>query len=243
MVDGTSHTIDGQRARRLAESHGVVFSPWRIVTDMDAAVEAADSLGYPVALKSAASDIVHKSDLGCVRIGITTSDALRAAVSDITRNAGAAGSRTPELMMVERMVQGEAEVVVGLKRSATFGPTILVGMGGIWVELLQDFALRLCPIDAAEARLMLQELRGYRLLAGMRGRPPCDLDALVSVIVSVSEMGVARGDLVELDLNPVMVLEEGRGAIAVDARAVVAGIPRSESGISFEAQNQENAQP
>jgi acyl-CoA synthetase (NDP forming) len=215
--------LKAEEVRALLDEHGIAVAPSRVVRGLDGALAAADALGYPVAIKTASSHIVHKSDEGCVRIDIKSPEDLRNAYDDVSANAGRAGSTEPDLVLVERMVKGLAEIVIGLKRSDAFGPIILVGMGGIWVEVMRDRALRLCPIQADEAMVMLRELRGLPMLTGWRGRPPCDLDALAGMIAAVSRMGVARDDIVELDLNPVLIMEQGHGAVAVDARAVVNG--------------------
>lgn len=223
-------TLDGGQARRLLESYGVCFAPWEIVADSEQAVAAAELMGYPVVLKSAAPDVAHKSDVGCVRTDIADLAALRTAYSQIVANARSADSATPSLVLVERMAKGAAEIAVGLNRSPTFGPTVLVGLGGIWVELMQDFALRICPVDAAEARKMIMELRSFPLLAGFRGRKPCDIDALAQVLVAVSRLGLEHDNVAELDLNPVMVMEDGRGAVAVDARVVLSAASPAGAG-------------
>lgn len=227
---GSPLMLDGGQARRLVGHYGIRFAPWQVVADSEQAAAAAERMGYPVVLKSAAPDVVHKSDAGCVRTDIADLAALRIAYSQIVANARSAGSATPALVLVERMTKGAAEIAVGLKRSPTFGPTVLVGMGGIWVELMQDFALRISPVDAAEARAMIMELRGYPLLAGFRGRKPCDVDALAQVVAAVSRLGAERDDVAELDLNPVMVMENGRGAVAVDARVVLSGASPAGAG-------------
>ena len=118
------------------------------------------------------------------------------------------------------MVSGGQECIVGVRRDPVFGPVVAVGLGGIFVEILKDVSLRLAPVDRRTVLSMLQELEGLPLLQGARGTPPRDVEALVSLVQSVSRMALEEPDLVELDVNPVMVLEKGRGAVAVDALIV-----------------------
>ena len=188
--------------------------------DRSSAIRAADRLGGAIALKSAAADIVHKSDLGCVVLGLTGAQAVGDAYDRIAVSAARAGSTTPQYMLAEAMVDGVAEVLIGVKQDAVFGPMLLVGLGGIWVEALDDVAMRLCPVSESEALAMLGELRGKALLNGGRGRSAADDAALAAMAASVSQFAARTPGLLELDLNPVMALREG--ALAVDARIVLA---------------------
>ena len=198
---------------------GAEFADWEVASSAAAAVSAAAGLGGPVAIKSAASDVIHKSDSGCVVLGVAGGEAVEKAYAEVTTRAAAAGSTTPERVLVETMTPGLAEVIIGLKRDKTFGAVVLVGLGGIFTEVLEDFVLRLCPVTESEALDMLRELRGFPILAGVRSKVCCDLDALTRLVVSISWLGNDRDDILELDLNPVMAME--RGALAVDARVVL----------------------
>lgn len=209
--------LPGAEARNLIEGAGVAFAPWRAAKDAETALTAAEAIGWPVALKIAAPDVAHKSDAGCVALDLGDAQALRDAYARVSANAAAAGSATLGVVVVERMVSGLAEIAIGVKRSETFGPVLMLGLGGIWVELMQDTALRLCPVTEAEARAMLEGLRGAALLTG--GRPACDLGTQAGTAAAVSRLAVDCPDILELDLNPVLALESG--AVAVDARVVV----------------------
>lgn len=214
-------SVSGDQARNLVMEHGVRFPFWRLVTNPDSAVETARAIGEPVVLKTAAADIVHKSDAGCVRLDLSTESEVRNAWSEIVGNACRAGSATPDHVIVERAEKGIAEFVIGLKRSEIFGPVIMVGVGGIWVEVMRDYALRLCPVSRDEASGMLTDLRAFPILAGGRNQEPCDLDAIADMIVVVSRLGIEREDIHELDLNPVIAMKAGHGAVSVDARVVL----------------------
>jgi acyl-CoA synthetase (NDP forming) len=206
-------------ARQMISDCGAEFADWEVASSAAAAVSAAAGLGGPVAIKSAASDVIHKSDSGCVVLGVAGGEAVEKAYAEVTTRAAAAGSTTPERVLVETMTPGLAEVIIGLKRDKTFGAVVLVGLGGIFTEVLEDFVLRLCPVTESEALDMLRKLRGFPILAGVRSKVCCDLDALTRLVVSISWLGNDRDDILELDLNPVMAME--RGALVVDARVVL----------------------
>lgn len=211
--------LEGADARRVLADAGVAFAAWEVTQDRAGAIDAAQRLGGAVALKSAAADIVHKSDLGCVALGLADAQAVGDAYDRILANAARAGSATPERMLVEPMTTAIAEVLIGVQQDPVFGPMLLLGLGGIWVELLNDVSMRLCPVSPSEAHAMLGELRGLPLLTGGRGRAAADVAALAAMASCVSHFAARTPGLLELDLNPVMALAEG--AIAVDARIVM----------------------
>ncbi|MET3663287.1 acetate--CoA ligase family protein [Aquamicrobium ahrensii] len=215
------HVVSGDEARRIVENAGIPVAPWGVALNEKQAVQIARQIGFPVAVKTAAADVTHKSDAGCVLININSPEEALSAYGVVTSRASAAGSATPERVVVERMTRGTAEVVVGLKRSSSFGACVLIGLGGIWVEVLNDFAVRLCPVGYDDALGMIRELKGYPLLRGDRGQASGDIEALAELVVAVSNLGHHRPDILELDLNPVMLLERGEGALAVDARAIL----------------------
>ena len=211
--------LEGADARRVLADAGVAFAAWEVTQDRAGAIDAAQRLGGAVALKSAAADIVHKSDLGCVALGLADAQAVGDAYDRILANAARAGSATPERMLVEPMTTALAEVLIGVQQDPVFGPMLLLGLGGIWVELLNDVSMRLCPVSPSEAHAMLGELRGLPLLTGGRGRAAADVAALAAMASCVSHFAARTPGLLELDLNPVMALAQG--AIAVDARIVM----------------------
>lgn len=178
----------------------------------DAAVAAARELGFPVVLKAVAPDLVHKSDAGGVAIGLTDDHAVWAAATAMRARLPVTG------FIVQQQVRRGVEALVGMTYDASLGPLVVAGLGGTAVELYKDVAFRVTPLTDADAREMIDSLRGRALFDGFRGAPPADRDALVDVIVRIAALIELVPELVELDLNPVMVLEPGAGAIAVDAR-------------------------
>ncbi|MGH2513219.1 MAG: acetate--CoA ligase family protein, partial [Candidatus Limnocylindrales bacterium] len=186
------------------------------VAGVRAAVRAAESIGFPVALKVDASGLAHKSDIRGVRLGLADRTAVTgAAVELLALDRAGIGLRG---LLVEPMVGPGVELIVGLRRDAQFGPIVLVGLGGTLAEILDDVVLELAPLSAAIAGDMLDRLRGAPILAGARGRPPIDRAALIELIVGLGRLGWQRSDLLEVDLNPVIAQE--LGVIAVDALVV-----------------------
>jgi len=186
----------------------------------DAAVAAADELGYPVVVKVDAAGHAHKSDIGGVRVGLADADAVRAAATDLLA-LELPTEAVRRGVLVAEMIEGGVELIVGMERDEQFGPTVLVGLGGVLTEVLDDVALRLAPVPRAEAGEMLDGLRGAPLLGGFRGQPAVDRDAVCDLIVAVGRLAAARPEIVELDLNPV--IATAAGATIVDALVVLDG--------------------
>jgi acyl-CoA synthetase (NDP forming) len=166
-------------------------------------------------MKVVSSEVLHKSDRGGVLLGLADAAGVQHAFADLaSRFAGASFQGA----LLAEQVEGGLEVIVGLKRDPVFGPVVLAGMGGVWTELLHDVAVRLAPVDEAEALEMLQGLQSAPLLAGFRGAPPRDRSALAALIARVSLLAVEFPEIAELDLNPILVLREGQGVRIADVR-------------------------
>ncbi|MGW7544509.1 acetate--CoA ligase family protein [Streptomyces sp. NPDC054770] len=207
-------------AKQLLRAYGIRVPREQLVTSAAAAVRAAGLVGYPVVMKASGGQIAHKTELGLVKIGLTSASQVRDAYRDLTDIARYEGVALDGVLVCQ-MVERGVEMVVGVTHDDLFGPTVTVGLGGVLVEVLHDAAVRVPPFGEDQARDMLAELRGRALLDGVRGRPPADLDALVEVVLRVQRMALELGDqLAELDINPLMVLEQGQGAVALDALAV-----------------------
>ncbi len=212
-------------SKGLIRAFGVSTTREEVAADAEAAVTAAERIGYPVALKVNSADILHKTEAGAIRLGLADANAVRKAFEDVTAGARAydANARI-DGALVQEMVAGGVETIVGVSYDAQLGPILLFGTGGVMVEVYNDVALRLCPITREDALEMIGEVKGARLLRGFRGAPAADVDALADVLVSVSQMAAQlEGSLGELDINPLMVLPAGQGVKAADALAVGAG--------------------
>jgi len=213
-----------REAKGVLAAYGVPVATDRVVQDAEAAVAAAAALGYPVVLKVESPDIAHKTEAGVVRLGIADAGAVRQAFAEVTE-AARRHEPAPRIggVLVQPMIPAGVEVVVGGRLDPTFGPLVLVGLGGVMVELMRDTAVELAPVGRRQARDMIARLKGSRLLTGFRGAPGIDLDRLADIIVAVSELAADLVDEVgEIDVNPVICCPDR--AIAVDA-LVVRGPP------------------
>ncbi|MFI6546509.1 acetate--CoA ligase family protein [Streptomyces prunicolor] len=207
-------------AKQLLRAYGIRVPREQLVTSAAAAVRAAGLVGYPVVMKASGAQIAHKTELGLVKVGLTSASQVRDAYRELT-DIARYEDVTLDGVLVCQMVERGVEMVVGVTQDELFGPTVTVGLGGVLVEVLRDAAVRVPPFGEEAARDMLDELRGRPLLDGVRGRPPADLDALVEVILRVQRMALELGGVLsELDINPLMVLPRGQGAVALDALAV-----------------------
>ena len=190
------------------------------------AAEAAGKIGFPVVLKAVSRDIVHKSDVGAVRVGLADGAAVIAAANAMQENIRAQlPNARIEGFSVQQMVRGEAEVIVGIRRDAQFGPIVIVGLGGIAVEILNDVAVAAAPVSGAQARQMIAGLRTAPLFNGARGRPPLDVEGIAHAVERLSWLAHDLGPrLVDLEVNPLIVRSHGGGAVAVDGRATFKGV-------------------
>ncbi|MFZ2447114.1 MAG: acetate--CoA ligase family protein [Syntrophobacteraceae bacterium] len=211
-------TLPESEGHRLLAAYGIRSPNSAIVSSVEEAVTAAAGLGYPVALKIDSSRISHKTESKTLALNIPDETGLRDAYQAICERAQRICSRHEHRVLVQEMAPLGVEMIIGVIMDEQFGPAVILGMGGVLVEILKDTAIRLAPIDRADAREMARELAGYRLLAGYRGEPPADLEALAETIVRVSKMALDLKDqLVALDINPLRVLPEGQGVMALDA--------------------------
>ncbi|NNJ03255.1 acetate--CoA ligase family protein [Streptomyces sp. PKU-MA01144] len=214
------HRLSEHAAKQLLRAYGIRVPREQLVTSAAAAVRAAGLVGYPVVMKASAPRLAHKTELGLVRIGLTSASQVRDTYRELTDIARYEGVDLDGVLVCQ-MVERGVEMVVGVAQDELFGPTVTVGLGGVLVEVLRDVAVRVPPFGEEEARSMLAELRGRALLDGVRGGPPVDVDALVEVVLRVQRMALELGgELSELDINPLMVLPRGQGAVALDALAV-----------------------
>jgi acetate---CoA ligase (ADP-forming) len=209
-----------ERAKRELPQIGIPVPKGEVVRSREEAERIAGSLRYPVVAKVISLDVLHKTDAGAVRVGIGGADGLVRAYDEITRSAlEHVPGAVIRGVLVEEMIEGPGiEMFVGIEDDPQFGPVVLCGLGGVFVEVLKDVTIRRAPIGVEEARRMLAGLQGYPLLAGARGGPKMDVEALAVTLSNVSLFAHRnRGAIKEMDVNPVVVMEEGRGVIALDA--------------------------
>jgi len=183
-------------------------------------VRKAEQIGFPVVLKIISPDILHKSDVGGVKVKLMNREEVEKAYDEIINNVKKAKEDARIIgMLVQEYAPAGREVIVGLTKDPQFGPTIMFGVGGIFVEIYEDVSFRVAPIDYEEAEEMIKEIRGYKLLMGARGEKPSDIEVLKKIIVGVSDIAMKYPMIKEMDLNPIEVYE--KGAKIVDARIIL----------------------
>ncbi len=203
--------------------YGVPLAPWAVASSAQEALAHAKTLGFPVAMKVMAEKFVHKSDMGGVFLNLTTEQEVRGAYERLAILIHKDEPRVKgQRVLLQKMVSEGHEVIIGGKQNPIFGPVVLSGLGGVHVEIFRDVALRVGPVAASEARRMFAELRGGRILQGVRGQPPADLEALVEITQRISQLICDLPQIQELDVNPLKVLPMGQGCLAVDCRIVLA---------------------
>lgn len=208
-------------AKDLLAEAGIPVARAILAKGQKKAVEAAEAVGYPVVMKIVSPDIAHKSDVGGVTLGLKDAKAVRKAYKEmIERVAAAAPNAKITGVAIQNMAPQGIEVIVGATTDPQFGPVMMFGLGGVFVEVLKDVAFRIVPLEPRDASQMVREIRGLPILQGARGAQPADLPALESLIVKVSQFVAAHPEVAELDLNPVFAYPNG--ALAVDARIVLA---------------------
>jgi len=205
--------LDAHTGAELAAAYGLSVPASVLAATAEEAVVAADQMGYPVVLKRVAPGLVHKSDAGGVAINLDDRAAVRDAFDRIVQGG--------EQAFVQRMVPNGLEVIVGAQRDPQFGPLLMFGLGGVYVEVLEDVAFRLAPLCEEDARDMVMETAAGKLLRGVRGQPPRDLEAVVDAIRRLGQLVNDAPEISEIDLNPLIVGKEGEGAWAVDVRVVL----------------------
>ncbi|HET90198.1 MAG TPA: CoA-binding protein [Chloroflexi bacterium] len=215
-------SIGDAEAWTILECYGFTVPQSRLAETAEEAVDIAEEIGYPVVMKIASPDILHKTDVGGVRLNLRSPDDVRDAFDLMVYRAGryVPGARIWGCQ-VQQMVSSGREVLLGMSRDPQFGPLVAFGLGGIYVEALKDVAFRVAPFSRQEAEEMIREIRSYALLEGVRGEAPADHEAMVEALLRISQLVTDFPEIVELDINPLMVFEEGRGAMAIDMRLVL----------------------
>lgn len=212
--------LDEETTQQLCELYALRTPRQSIATSANEAVKYANTIGYPVIAKVASKDIVHKTDIGGVRINLQSAKEVEKAYDDIVKNAKKnMPSATVHGVLIQQFLPAGDEFIVGIKRDPNFGPLILAGLGGIYTELFKDTASRLAPISIEDSYRMLEELQSWELLKGMRGKGQADIDALAAIIQKTAQLALECPQIVELDFNPVLVSE--KEAVVADAKILV----------------------
>ena len=222
VLDEGRLSIGDAEAKSILTAYGLQAPPSEIAETAEKAVEIAADMGYPVVLKIASPDILHKTDVGGVKVGLQNPTDVRDAFDLITYRSQ---RYLPEARLwgcqVQKMVPSGLEILIGMNRDPQFGPLVTFGLGGIYVEALKDASFRIAPFSRDEAAQMLTEIRTKALLDGVRGEPPVDKETLIDALLRIGQLVLDFPEIAELDINPFIVYEEGRGGVALDMRLIL----------------------
>ena len=207
-------------AKTVCIKCGIPITNFKVAKNEAEAVKFAEQIGYPIVLKIVSPDIIHKSDVGGVIVGLKDAQEVRNAYKQILKNVKKHEANAKIVgILVQEMAPSSTEVIVGAIKDPQFGPALMFGLGGIFVEVLKDVTFRVAPITVDEAREMITEVKAYPLLKGYRNQPPADIEAIVQILLNTSRLVMEHQEIKELDLNPIMVYE--KGAKTVDARIIL----------------------
>lgn len=208
--------LDFDRTKKILSDYKIPFCQTEIFKFKDKAVVFAERIGYPVVLKISSQSIAHKIDVGGVKIGINNKEDFGKAWDEISNNKRIKGK--VEGFLVQKQVKG-IEVVIGLKKDAQFGPVLMFGLGGTFIEVLRDVSFRVAPVDLKEAKEMIKEIKGYEVFNGYRGREAADTGKIAEIIVNLSNLSLARKEIKEIDFNPVII--DGKEGLVCDAKIII----------------------
>jgi len=207
-------------SKKFLKQAGIPVIKTRLAKTQSEAVALSQKMGFPVVLKIASPEIVHKSDSGGVRLSLSNAADVKVAFREIIDAARKINpSASIQGVSVQKMARPGTEVIVGTSKDPQFGPVIMFGLGGIFVEVLKDVSFRMIPLTPKDAREMIEEIKGYPALKGFRGKEPADISALIEIILKVSKVMEKNPVIKELELNPILVYQ--KGATAVDARIIL----------------------
>ena len=210
---------------QLLEAYGIPVAPYRVVSNLKEAKEASKDIGFPIAVKVMTSEPIHKTDKGAIALDLESSSSLQKALNKFKETRDLTSITTGYLL--QKMIKQGMEVILGAKRDEAFGATVMVGLGGIFAEIFDDVALRIAPLTFTDAEEMLEELKGHKLFTGFRGRPPLDKKALIDAILCLSDLMTSFPAIRQVDINPLKLLEDGKGCYAVDVRVEIESTPLS----------------
>ncbi|MFC1983529.1 acetate--CoA ligase family protein [Chloroflexota bacterium] len=207
-------------AKELFKQAGISVNETKLAVSREEAISISEQLGFPVVLKIASPDVVHKSDAGGVKLGLSTSEQVGKAYDDIL---AAIKKEYPKAVIqgisVQKMARPGVEVIIGMSKDAQFGPVLMFGLGGIMVEIMKDVSFRIVPLTKRDAGEMIREIKGYPMLEGYRGQEPVDVPNLEDLLMKLSNFAEQNPEVQELDLNPIFAYS--KGALAVDARVIL----------------------
>lgn len=222
MREKNSLVIPESYSKQIFENMGMSIPKQGLAKSEEEAVYLAQDIGFPVVLKVHSFEITHKSDAKGVLIDLKSPNEVREGFREIIKNAQDYLADNAEVLVsVQQMIETGTEIIIGMKRDEVFGPIILFGLGGVWVEVMKDISIRVSPLKERDVDEMISEIKGKRLLGEFRGAKARDLKALKTLLFQVERLALDFPEISEIDLNPVFLHEEGKGAMVVDARVIL----------------------
>ncbi|MDW7733584.1 MAG: acetate--CoA ligase family protein, partial [Methanolobus sp.] len=219
---GNKERILGLESMGLLSSYGINVVDSRIVKTLPEAVAVSEDMGYPVVMKIVSPDISHKTDVGGIRLNLQHADdverAYNSMMSDVHRYMPDA--RITGVQM-QKMISGGKEVIIGMNRDPQFGPLLMFGLGGTYVEFLKDVSFAVAPISIDEAKHMVSSIKSYPLIAGVRGEAPADINSVIDALIRISQLVTDFPEILEFEINPLMVMQDGQGCVAMDVRFTI----------------------
>lgn len=210
-------------SKDLISKYDIPVGDYKLLNNAKEAVDYANSIGYPVVAKAMSPDIVHKTEAGVIKLNLNSAEEVENAYSQIIDNAMKYNPNAKIAgVNVQKMAEnGVVEIIIGSMRDTNFGPVLMFGLGGIFVEIFKDVSYRVCPITKEEANKMVRSIKAFPLLDGYRGQQKADINALVDTITKCCKLLSENPEINELDLNPVIMFEDGKGLMVVDARIIL----------------------
>ncbi|KAF5064616.1 Protein lysine acetyltransferase Pat [anaerobic digester metagenome] len=215
------HTL-GLESLDILKAYGIPTVGTAITTNLEETVKAAEKIGYPLVMKIVSPQISHKSDVGGIKLNLTSAEEVKVAYEDMMMNIPL---KEPEAdlegVQLQKMLTGGTEVIIGMVQDPTFGSMLMFGLGGIYVEVLEDVNFAIAPVNEMDAKDMIRKIKTHELLEGVRGAKPKDVDSIVDIILRISQLVTDFPEINEFEINPLMVFDEGDGALAVDMRLML----------------------
>lgn len=216
-IEAGQSALSEYESKLLLRDYGIPITRETLVRESDELTPALREMGFPVVMKGCSSTIAHKTEKGLIRVDIRNEEEARQAFEEIRQHINGAG----EGVLVQEMVRGQRELVIGLTRDPQFGPCVMFGLGGIFTEILEDISFRVAPLEERDAMEMMQEIKGRKILEAVRGMPAADLKSLCSMLIQIGRIGLENEQVKEIDINPVIL--SGARPVAVDALVILQG--------------------
>ncbi len=210
-------------SKDLIAKYDIPVGEYKVIKDEDGAVKFSNKIGYPVVAKLMSPDIIHKTEAGVIKLNLNSDEEVRKAYNEVIKNGKNYNSEAQiEGVNIQKMIEkGIVEIIIGSMRDINFGPVLMFGLGGIFVEIFKDVSYRVCPISQDEANKMIRTIKAFPLLDGYRGQPKADNERIIDTLLKCCRLLIENPEIEQLDLNPVIVFEKGRGLMVVDARIIL----------------------